>query len=311
MSAGVSAIVCTYNRCESLRQTLQALAGQALQPGLAMEILVVDNNSTDRTREVIEEAARQSRWPIRYLFEPRQGKTHALNHGIREARGELLVFTDDDAIPEARWAQALWDDAALLQADCLGGRIAPRWVVPPPAWLLPRRDLLLALALLDLGPAPKVATIHEAYFVFGVNMACRRRLFDDVGLFRTDLGPQGRRLSRGDDTELVVRAFQAGKRVAYTPRAVVHHLVPPDRVRKSYFRRWKFETGRSEAVLEDDLARGAPRWLVRRCLEDGTGALWDYGRGRADQGLTREMAFWHRLGQLVGAWGRGRHRAGH
>src|SRR5437762_3176643 len=95
----ISAIVCTYNRCESLRDTLTALKQQHLRNGSSLEILVVDNNSRDLTKKVVSEAAKESGWPIRYVFESRQGKSSALNRGIREAAGEFLVMTDDDMIP--------------------------------------------------------------------------------------------------------------------------------------------------------------------------------------------------------------------
>lgn len=96
----ISVILCTYNRAESLRDTLRILAAQRLPHGVPCELLVVDNNSSDRTRHVVEETQAAFPWPLRYLFESRQGKTYAMNHGVRESRGDVIVLTDDDTLPE-------------------------------------------------------------------------------------------------------------------------------------------------------------------------------------------------------------------
>jgi glycosyltransferase involved in cell wall biosynthesis len=131
----VSVIVCTYNRCESLRETLAALQGQVVHPETRLEIIIVDNNSSDQTRDVIQEAAKQTRWPLAYCFEGRQGKSHALNQGIRRAQGEFLLFTDDDVVPDDRWVQGLHDALMLHRADVAGGPIRPLWLGTAPWWL--------------------------------------------------------------------------------------------------------------------------------------------------------------------------------
>lgn len=299
MTPDITIIVCTYNRCESLRDTLRALAAQAA-PGLALEILVVDNNSTDATKTVVETAAAESRWPVRYVFEQRQGLTRARNRGIEESRGGWIAFTDDDVIPEPGWVSAVWQAAQAFGADAVGGRILPLWLGEPPAWLQQQNDLWGVLALLDRGPEPIVAALRNAYCVYGANMAFRKSLFAEIGGFREDLGVAGRSLLRGDDTEFVVRAVQAGKRIVYAPQAVVHHKVPARRMRLSYFRQMLFQTGRSEALMEPGAYGRFPRWLVRRCLEDGFRTLRAYGSGGRKLGVQQELLLWRHIGQLVG-----------
>ena len=296
----VTVVVCTYNRCENLRDTLRALKGQVVDGGLALEILVVDNNSSDQTKAVVEEAARVSRWPLRYTFERLQGLTHARNRSIQEARGEWVAFTDDDVLPEPDWVASLWHTAQAFNADAAGGRILPLWQSPPPAWLVRQRELLGALTLVDRGPEPLIATLRDAYFIFGANMAFKKTLFEQLGLFRTDLGVVGNTAMRGEDTEFVVRAVQAGKRVVYAPEAVVRHKVPAERMRLAYFRRVKFHTGRSEALMWSEPVSRMPRWLIRKCLEDGIRILAAYGRGNIWLGVECKLTFWRRLGQLAG-----------
>ena len=117
----MSIIVCTYNRCESLRDTMTALKQQRLGPGDAVELLIVDNNSNDETKEVIDDLSKEFSFPVRYIFEPAQGLSFARNRGVKEAKGEFIAFTDDDVIPSENWISNL--RAAFMQydADCIGG----------------------------------------------------------------------------------------------------------------------------------------------------------------------------------------------
>ncbi len=299
MTPDISVIVCTYNRAESVQDTLRALQGQALSDGLAVEIIVVDNNSRDHTSAAVERFAQQRQMRLRYVFEPTQGLSHARNRGIREARGELLAFTDDDVIPDSGWVEALWQAADRFQADAVGGRILPLWAKQPPAWLEGQQRMLEALALLDCGPEPRMDGIHTAYRIYGANMAFRRSVFNQVGGFRTDLGVVGAKQMRGDETELLVRAHHAGKRLVYAPEVVVHHKVPPERMRLRYFRRLKFYQGRTVVLCGEIAPRPFPRWLVRQCGEHLLRSLWAYGTGRFIRGVGQEMHFWEQLGELV------------
>src|ERR1700677_4197251 len=103
----VTVIICSYNRCRSLAKTLESVAASTFTDGRKWEVLVIDNNSKDQTREVAEDFCRRYPDHFRYLFEPRQGKSNALNLGISEARGEVLAFTDDDVTVEPSWLQKL------------------------------------------------------------------------------------------------------------------------------------------------------------------------------------------------------------
>ena len=295
----VSVIVCTYNRAESLRDTLRALQAQMVSDGLAFEVVVVDNNSRDHTPAVVEACAHGRGRPIRYIFEPVQGLSHARNRGIREARGELLAFTDDDVVPDADWVEALWQAAERFQADAVGGRILPLWAKEPPAWLAGQQPLLESLALLDGGPEPVMNGIHTAYRIYGANMAFRKAIFSEIGAFRTDLGVVGSKQMRGDETDFLVRAHHAGKRLLYAPQAVVHHKVPAERMRLGYFRRVRFGEGRATVRCGELAPKPFPRWLVRQCGEHLLRSVWAYGRGRLAQGVHQEMVFWEQAGELV------------
>jgi glycosyltransferase involved in cell wall biosynthesis len=231
----VTVILCTYNRCHSLATALESVAASQLPDSISWEVLVVDNNSKDKTHEVVEELGQRYPGRFRYLFEPQQGKSYALNTGIREARGEILAFMDDDVMVDAKWLQCL---TAVFQKEewaGVGGRILPERTFTPPAWLsLEGKYALAPLAMFDLGPQP--GELVEA--PFGTNMAFRKEVFEKVGGFRTDLGPRPGSETRSEDTEFGFRALGAGQRLRYEPSAIVYHSLPAHRLRKEYFLAW-------------------------------------------------------------------------
>lgn len=118
-------IVCTYNRCQSLADTLDSLAKSIVPASTDWEVLIVDNNSADRTRQVVEEFTRRFPGRFRYVFEPRQGKSFALNRGIRETQADVLAFTDDDVIAEPAWLWNLTKDLFSGEWQGAGGKILP------------------------------------------------------------------------------------------------------------------------------------------------------------------------------------------
>lgn len=299
----ISIVVCTYNRCESLRETLQALLRQEVRNGLKVEIIVVDNHSSDRTPDVVLDVARRARLPIRYVFESQQGLSYARNHGVRAAAGEFIAFTDDDVMPEPGWVQAVVDGFERHRADFVGGRIVPRWLDAPPGWWSAdertKEKLWGILALVDYGHEPIVFGPDSHPQLLGANFAVRASCFEELGVFRVDLGHRGNVPAGGEETELEARWLRAGKRVVYLPDAVVHHKIPDDRTRMPFIRRCHFHAARSRVRVAAPAA-GTPRWLMRECVQHGAQALWAYARGRRHEAMYREIDFWIQLGQIAG-----------
>ena len=125
----VSVLIGTYNRCERLRGTLQALKAQRLDAGMAPELVVVDNRSTDATRAVVEEEGARAPWPVRYVYEPMQGLCAARNRAIHEARGRWLAFIDDDVRPDQEWLRMIVRAFQQWNAEGVCGRVLPIWEV--------------------------------------------------------------------------------------------------------------------------------------------------------------------------------------
>jgi glycosyltransferase involved in cell wall biosynthesis len=298
-----SVIICTYNRSESLRGTLESLAKMEVPADLTWELIVVDNNSADNTRGVIEEFIRTSNLAVRYIFEGQQGLSHARNRGIRESRGEIIAFTDDDVRVSSRWLTEL--DATFNGSDCMAvaGRIIAAWDgVEKPAWLSGTgSDRLMRGPLVDTGNGP--TTNAGVVLPWGANMAFRKSAFREHGLFRTDLGVSGSGRLVGEDTEFGRRLISAGETVAYSHEAVVFHPVDKRRLTKAYFLSWSFNYGRS-CVREDRwpeksvLWFGIPRYMFRELLANYARWVTCYARARR---FRYKVQVYSSLGQIAEA----------
>jgi glucosyl-dolichyl phosphate glucuronosyltransferase len=266
-STSITVILCTYNRCHSLAIALDSVAASQLPDSVCWEVLVIDNNSIDKTRDVVAEIGHRYPGRFRHLFEPQQGKSYALNAGIREARGEILAFTDDDVVVDANWLQCLTAIFDKPGWAGVGGRVLPERAFKPPAWLSVQEKYALApLAMFDLGPQP--SELREA--PFGANMAFRKEVFEKVGGFRTDLGPRPGSEARSEDTEFGDRALAAGLRLWYEPSAIVYHSLPAHRLQKRYFLAWWHDKAQAD-IRASGLPQGrklqiagVPLYCVRR-----------------------------------------------
>ncbi len=248
----LSVVVGTYDRASSLRQTLHSLAALDTD-GLQGEIIIVDNNSSDDTREAVEAFLLTAPLPARYLFEPRQGLSYARNTEIEAASGQVIAFTDDDVLVERNWLQEIARAFALENPAALGGKIVPRWPASPPAWLGP--ELHRFLGLLDHGDEPKTMLTPE---LWGANLAVRADVFRTLR-FQGNLGRIGHKLYNGEDADLLQALIDRGEKILYWPRASVQHDIQLRRLDKRYFRKWHWDAG-------EMAARVAPRHISRSLL---------------------------------------------
>src|SRR5262245_40660698 len=143
-------LIATYNRARILGDAIEAVLTQRTSRDFQWELLIVDNNSRDDTRAVVERYADVSLVPVRYLFESRQGKSHALNAGLGHARGAIVAFTDDDVIVPPDWLSTATSVLDRWGADGCGGRVLPKWETAPPSWLASNPRLRGHLALMEV-----------------------------------------------------------------------------------------------------------------------------------------------------------------
>ena len=311
-------LIATYNRAALLDETLTWLARTRVPGELLWEVIVIDNNSTDTTRMVIERHATTFPVPLQYLFERRQGRSSALNAGIAAARGVVLAFTDDDVRVAEGWLAAAVTPLLKEDVAYAGGPVRPIWEVPPPAWLdLTRGDLWGTIAIQDHGNEP--LSYEEARRVpLGANMAVRRDVFSVTGGFRADLGRSGGRLVMGQEVpEWLIRARRAGFSGRYVPAMEVHHHIPRARLTKRYFRRWWFGKGVSRAALEQmqpvtDLGidlrltphiAGLPRFMYGTLLRDAWAWVRETVRRRPAAAFRHAMGVVYFAGYCSARWG--------
>lgn len=297
-----SIVVCTYNRADSLSETLEALRKLTTPEGVAWEVVVVDNNSKDDTRAVVEQQAKE--WArLRYEFERAQGLSHARNHGITVARGEFILFTDDDVLPEPDWLERTLEGFERYGADACGGYVAPIWESPPPDWLTERFYGFLAVRT-DREDDYEITEPSQA--PFGANMAFRREVFEQVGLFDTERGRKGNVLASGEDGEMFERILGAGMNVMFLGSSRVRHKVESFRLTKRYLRKWRFETSRnialSKGVEGNRRIANIPLFMFPQLFRAAGRALLGYWTQPADEAFNREMIVFHFLGFIQGMY---------
>ncbi|MCM8812087.1 MAG: glycosyltransferase [Candidatus Omnitrophica bacterium] len=290
----ISIVVCTYNRCESLRDTLRSLLWQEASAGILGEVIVVDNNSVDQTREVVEEFARQGGFPVRYVLERSQGIAYARNRGLLAAREEIVLFMDDDAVAEPGWMGAVARCFQETGADMVGGKVIPMWLTPRPEWL--SNDLLGPMPRVDYGSQRKRLGPDNAAFLT-TNCALRRSKLPKYGIFDVTLGRRGDRWVGGEDFELCERWARQGAEIYYEPSAVVHHKVGAERVTPEFYRKWFVDIGYTQAHQTDwkwhHLVSIIPAWRWKKLAE--AGIRYVRAKGSASESARLQAELWWRF----------------
>jgi glycosyltransferase involved in cell wall biosynthesis len=313
----VTVLVCTHNRAACLGETLRAITALPVRGDYRVEVLVVDNNSSDGTADVVREVASQSPVPVRYEFEPRQGKSFALNRGLRCASGEVIAHTDDDVWPDDGWLDRIVDAFRGREITFAFGKVRPRWEsVPPPELLTPRAHQIWGpLAILDYGDEVQSyeAGKQGQRLPVGANLAFSRQALVAVGGWRTDLGKVNNSLISGEDHEIFYRLREANAYVGvYDPRISVRHFVPDSRLTRRYFRRWFYWHGKTLAripgeIYELDFTQvphlaGVPRFLYRQFLQQAWRWLRTAVRRDALATLVEELQVIQHVGFFAQCW---------
>lgn len=237
-TASVSIIICTRNRASSLQKTLEQLNWCRVPPSWDAEVIVVNNGSTDDTPEVLAKTS-LSNADFRYVAEPRKGLSHARNTGLAQARKDIIIFTDDDTLPDQDWIVEL--ASPILRGDCDAatgqvfldpGLLRPWMTVMHRGWLASSLD-----AQVPGGPVSLV----------GANMGFRRSVLQRVPAFDPELGAGA--LGSGEDTLFGLQLLEAGFRVAFNERAKVIHALSPSRLLRRHWLKDAETRGRTKAYL--------------------------------------------------------------
>lgn len=261
--------ICTWNRAKLLDIALARMISLRVPDGVTWELLVVNNNSTDDTEKVL--ASYEDRLPLRTFFEAAPGKSNALNRAVGEARGNLIIWTDDDVLVDSGWLAAYaaaadrWPDAAFF-----GGPIEPWFDGEPPAWLkqvYPKVEV--AFATRELGKEPRLLT-GEGPLPFGANLAIRAAVQRRY-LYDRNLGPRPNSELRGEEMAVIRAMARDGLRGRWVPDARVKHFVPRERQTMLYLRKYHHGHGlycaRQGGQPGTASVFGFPRWAVAKVLQ--------------------------------------------
>jgi glycosyltransferase involved in cell wall biosynthesis len=299
-------ILPTHNRQHLLARTLDSVLAAEVPPGLTVRLTVVDNNSTDDTRELVRARAADFGGRLTYLFEPQPGKPFALNTGIAATSGDLIGLIDDDEEIDHGWYQCIEKAFRDERLDFIGGRCLPRWGGERPDWLGRHNRGVIGwvengLEPLEFGPSyPGILT--------GGNAVITRAMMRKVGAYSTALSRTPTRLMGAEDEHLYYRLLRIGAKGRYVPELVIYHYVPAERMTKRYFRRWCFWCGVSRSLIDAEYPApvpyvvGVPRYMFGQAVRDGLRALQSAGTGRMppDEQFAGELNFWDLAGFIYG-----------
>lgn len=293
-SPELSVVLCTFNRGALLANALDALVSQRDAP--AYEVVVVDNNSTDDTRDVIASFERNG--IVRYVFEPAQGLSIARNRGVAAARADLLAFTDDDVRVAPTWIRSIvrtFDEHP--DVDLVGGKVEPLWEADPPPWL--SHTGLAPLALVDYGDRAFRIAPSKPRCLIGANMAVRRAAFDRARGFSVECQRVRDGIGSTEDHEFQLRLLDQGVSALYDPAITTRAVVSRERLSKRYHRAWHQGHGRFYARMRVPAFErsgrgtflGVPAHVYRRAFAEGAGWLASLLSGRSAAAFAHELRF--------------------
>ncbi|HET6862196.1 MAG TPA: glycosyltransferase family 2 protein [Pyrinomonadaceae bacterium] len=287
----LSLLVCTYNRAGDLRELLETAVAQETNGEFSYEVVVVDNNSTDETRSVVESFIAAGHKNVRYFFEKKQGKANALNTGLRELKGWAYVIADDDFVLPEDWVKNLYRGFRdNPEVSFVSGKVLPLFQGEPPSWLTAKHWSAIAMA--DYGDEQFVTDKENQICL----LACAFRLADveSVGGYDKQLGPSKTHSGGTEDLDLLKRLWKSGRKGLYLPNAAFYHKATKDRLTKDYHRRWHADHGRSYAIMRIEETEQAkfrlfdvPAYMFREAARDTLRWVGCMIRGRTDD------AFWH------------------
>lgn len=238
----ISVIVCTYNRAKLLDNCLASLCEQHLDSDL-YEVIVVDNNSKDNTFDVVATYMEENR-KIRYVTEENQGLSYARNRGCGEARGEYLVYIDDDVIAPPEYLSNVLEVIKNHEPDILGGPACPYYTEEKPRWF---RDSY------EIRKSAQESGFSKTCRVTGGNFIIKKNILIEIGMFDVELGMKGNQLALGEEAKVLdtyrIRTPEADQIVYYALECYVRHHIPQYKMKIGYMMRRSYLSGRLDIKL--------------------------------------------------------------
>jgi glycosyltransferase involved in cell wall biosynthesis len=296
--------ICTWNRCKLLDKTLTQMRQLLLPEGISWEILVIDNNCTDATAEVINR--HKEYLPIRKIVEDKQGHSHARNRAIDECNSDWLIYTDDDVLVSLEWltSYAIAISVASKMCGFLGGPIEAWFEVEPSV------ELVEAIPSVGEGfcgvsvPVDLMISRHSETLPYGANFGIRRSLLKGMR-FDTNLGLRKGSRVVGEEIDFMRRLLDRGIEGKWVPNAFVRHWIPKQRITLRYLAGHIYGAGRTSAKLRMERERASrtempqiPKWMYRRLMESMFLMIWNKALGRRVHFYRNFDVVFHHLGYI-------------
>lgn len=296
----LSVILPTFNSGGKVINTLKSLAEQVLDKAYAYEVLVIDNNSSDDTKAMVENFMKIYPGIFFYHFQPKQGRGNAVNKGIEQATGEVMAITDDDCVIDSRWANNILATFNRKNIDLLTGKIIAVFQEKLPRWLDPN---LIHGPFCNINAGDVYFENDEKRLSFaGANMAFTKEGVAKYGNFTLLFG-------RGEDVVFFNRWVKGGAKFGYAPNVIVNHINYPNRVTKEYVKKWYFlaGTGQGLTLKNSGLNKirsflGVPFWIYKKLIVNGLNVIRFYFTQPARSYFHRTKVY-HCAGTFSYIWG--------
>lgn len=295
----ISVLIATYKRPELLKATLESFLSLNIS-GIDWEILIADNCGDAATEQAINDF--KSKLPITFIVERKRGKNNALNSLLLLAKGELMVFTDDDIIAERNWIISLWQGAVKWKEfNVFGGKTLAKWPNNTHfKYKLKEKRINTFFGTTYSGHKEGPYFAQEA---FGANMAIRKCIFDAGWRYNPSVGPKGENYIMGSETELLSRLEVAGDKAVYLPSAIVYHQIRKEQLTKKWLYRRAFKAGRSIIFHENNTSNisllfGTRRYLIRNLAVILVKRVFIYLTFNQTRRLEAGLMCWLILGEI-------------
>lgn len=258
-----SVIFCTYNREKYIYNALKSIVDEKYAYN-DYEIVLVNNNSTDSTEKICKQFEKD--YPevnFRYYIETNQGLSYARNRGVKESKGDILVFVDDDATVYNHYLTSIksfFDSHPLINA--CGGPITPVYEIEKPKWLSYYTEALIGGALYE---GENIKPFRHGKYPGGGNSAFRKEIFNRYGLFNVDLGRKGTGLIGAEEKDLYDRLAKGNEEFYYLPQMGIYHYIPEKKLTSAHFNELTYSIGKSERIRTKSISENA--FNKRLCSE--------------------------------------------
>lgn len=248
----ISAVICSYNRARFIIDAIESVFNQDFDKNL-MEVIVVDNNSSDNTIDLLSNyKLKHPEYNFNYFIEKQQGVAHARTRCAKEAKGNFIAYLDDDSKAQKNWLKNIVDFFDNHpEVYSIGGKITPYFLTSIPNWY--SKYFFGLVGKFDQGV--QIKELNRQRYPCGANMAFRKEVFQEIGYFNTSLGRSGTGLVATEEKDIYLRILKHGKRVFYLPDVEVMHAVESNKFDKNYVRKHSMGIGAGERLrLKNDFS---------------------------------------------------------